>query len=212
MEPQENILSPKQKQEFERLAKSEALMRSVREKFPNESGMYGIKNAPKSHFVILKTPIIEKGESTSISGDSIPIEISKHLIVTQRGIRVLELRNTPGSNQSLSEEIFQKTISRNLDSLQDPMSYDPQNEQPISPYYNINVDENREGITLFNKDGSSTTAILGQDIYPSVSLRNLKDGEMESFIENSKRAEQEKSPSDIKTDINNVDKMEQLLG
>lgn len=212
MDQQDNTLSPKHEQEVEIIAKSEVLMRSVREEFPNESGIYGIENSPRSHFVILRTPIVEKGESTSISGDSIPIEISKHLIVTQRGIRVLELRDIPGSNQSLSEEIFQKTISKNLDSLQDPMTHDPENKSLISPYYNINVDENREGITLFNKDGSTTTAILGQDIYPSVSLRNIKEGEMESFIENSKKAEIEKSPSDIKTDINNVDKMLTLLG
>ena len=212
MDQQDNTLSSSQEQELERITKSEALMRRIREKYPNESGIYGIENTPKSHFVILKTPIVDKGVSISISGDHTPIEISRHLIVTQRGIRVLELREVPGSNQSISEEIFQKTISKNLDSLQDPMSFDRENKTPISPYYNINVEENREGITLFNQDGSTTTAILGQDIYPSVCLRNLKIDEMHGFIVNAEKAEKEKSPSDLKTDIENVDKMLELLG
>lgn len=212
MDQQDNTLSPNQEQELERITKSEALMRLIRGKYPNDSGLYGIENTPKSHFVILKTPIVDKGVSISMSGDRTPIEISRHLIVTQRGIRVLELREVPGSNQSISEEIFQKTISNNLDSLQNPMSHDPENETPISPYYNINVEENREGITLFNQDGSTTTAILGQDIYPSVCLRNLKIDEMHGFIVNAEKAEKEKSPSDLKTDIENLDKMVELLG
>lgn len=206
MEPQDNIQS-KENEYTERLVKAQKLMRSMTEKFPHEARTLGMRDIPKSTFVILQTPILGQSDRETPSGDYITVETSKHLIVSQNGVRVLEFRNPPNSNPDISEESFKKTFSN--DYLQDPRSFNPESKEPYMPYYTPDYDNER--ITLFNKFNQPLTIQLGNDINQFVTLRTLEDGELENFIETSTRVEQEKTQSDTQKDISDIDRLQQLL-
>lgn len=194
MEPNDiAVHSPEEEEKMARMVKSEQLMRSLRDKLPNESKLLGIEGVPKSYFLVLKTPITKDSQETAISGEKILIKTHEHLIVTQSGIRVLVFKDFPGHNPDISEDIFQKGLAHN--SLQDPMTHNPESNSPISPYYT--PDDDNERITLFNSYGVSVTVQLEKDVYQYVSLRNIRNGEFQSFIE--------RDQSNVKKDIESID-------
>lgn len=194
MEPNDiTTLSSEEEQKMIRKVKSEQLMRSLREKLPTESILLGIEGVSKSYFLVLKTPITKDIQEPGISGNLINIKIHEHVIVTENGIRVLVFKDFPGHNPDISEDIFQKTLQSTL--LQNPMIHDPENNSPISPYYT--PDEDNERLTLPNKFNTPVTVPLDNDIYEYVSLRNIKDGEFERFLE--------KAQGNVKADIGHLD-------